>query len=491
MLKRHLKQAPVFNDRKPRETPSAKIHLNDFLQKAGEFKSEIVKKCDDHKAKCTEEAVKRMEGMFTKDLQVLESITENDALFKLLERKHLLAVEKSRNYQYAIEKEQNDPLYNYSNGCDIEKLLMDNTTDDSPVPADATETPSENELEQKKRKRIDRPVRAAASTNLTQTLAEHSDKELEEEASSSDEYVHPYERLSKVDSKLAKMKPQEKKQWIKDKSEEWLNKISAVNSIYKNPNLQFLKFERARRSMIKYYDENILRKPILMKHIPFTEPLDEIEIIITLAFYSIQKPQTKLLEFEVLGSQKVNHIKKCFYCIIDGCHHNMHSGTSLYDMQSYFLFQEEKIVYYSSSNMPSTAWWESEGYDEWKRIDTDSLHWKDLSLQLYYPYCFVHRDNCQHVFMVTNIKYTETAALKNIKFPRMTFAYAPYRPTCALCQKFPSKKLVMHDKLVGMQVGYYCNRCFESVHAEPAEDDTTESFVSLDFPPEIPFIFSP
>lgn len=95
---------------------------------------------------------------------------------------------------------------------------------------------------------------------------------------------------------------------------------------------------------------------------------------------------------------------------------------------------------------------------------------EDLTIRLGYPYLFHHHGNCEHVFMIRDMRAAMEDDNPNVsEYPLLTFKGKYRRRRCSICHVFTAKWLTCNDQLAFEHPSYFCDKCFMALHY--SEDD--------------------
>ena len=155
------------------------------------------------------------------------------------------------------------------------------------------------------------------------------------------------------------------------------------------------------------------------------------EVILKIAVYHPHKPDRRVREFDILGSQKLSELRDAIYCMNDFAVYRdrkdrKEDGAILNTidkkMSASHLFIEN--IFYVDTRAEEAGLGAEPDYSEpirqWvmenERYKQDKLNkytcqpmqnvtFEDLNIRLNYPYQFLHQGDCQHVIMVHDIRY--------------------------------------------------------------------------------------
>jgi len=94
-----------------------------------------------------------------------------------------------------------------------------------------------------------------------------------------------------------------------------------------------------------------------------------------------------------------------------------------------------------------------------------ALH--SLKLRLNFPYLLIHQGNCQHYFVLDQIRLRQKEDPLPSQFPLTTFMPTTQRPSCRICVKWPAALSVVGDTRLGETPSLVCTRCWEVLGAPP------------------------
>lgn len=104
-----------------------------------------------------------------------------------------------------------------------------------------------------------------------------------------------------------------------------------------------------------------------------------------------------------------------------------------------------------------------------------------LPIRLNHPYMFIHQGNCQHPFVIEEIRYAstciQTACILNLRisslrqesdpsasqFPFTTYTPIVLRPKCQICSRASATMSVVGDERLGENPSLVCDGCWEAL----------------------------
>ncbi|KAG2226231.1 hypothetical protein INT45_003376 [Circinella minor] len=215
------------------------------------------------------------------------------------------------------------------------------------------------------------------------------------------------------------------------------------------------------------------------------------EVILKIAVYHPHKPDRRVREFDILGSQKLSELRDAIYCMNDfaacrdkkdGKEDGAVLNTIDKKMSASYLFIEN--VFYVDTRAEEAGLGAEPDYSEpirqWvmenERFKQDKLNkytrqimqnvtFEDLNIRLNYPYQFLHQGDCQHVIMVHDIRMQSSQDPKRRSaYPYTTYNWQFTRYKCSMCSLYPAEFMTVNDILSGSSPCFFCQKCYGPFH---------------------------
>ena len=257
-------------------------------------------------------------------------------------------------------------------------------------------------------------------------------------------------------------------------------------------------------------------KPPSSSHV-FSEPVEDYEFILRFQLWSSHS-DTLQQEFEVLGSQTLEEVEDCIYCLqsIDA-HQDGKPATSFSSKRDFFFFVEGN--FYINPAIGDEAWnamgaaWDwleennaspsnclslganiddSKASSKRRRIEEApprsvgemfGVHGssenttyiaRDVALQnipmrLGMKYLFWHASGCEHFLYLTELRM-HTAVydrINKVDYPLVVYQNKLRRRRCGVCEIWSARFVVYNDRLASSSPAFYCQHCYHCLHYTP------------------------
>ncbi|KAJ1975020.1 hypothetical protein H4R34_004495 [Dimargaris verticillata] len=223
------------------------------------------------------------------------------------------------------------------------------------------------------------------------------------------------------------------------------------------------------------------------------------DIILMVTIYADGRRNSKMQQFLVLGSQPLTTLRDAIVCQSDfAWNPRCNAGTSTTTTENpntltrkvspSFFFIEH--TFYNDTRDPDAAdyslpireWAQQEPrrYDpKFSTLQTKSM--SDMtfaqlsSLQLHYPYYFLHQGDCEHVIVFDNVRMLnplDNMPLQALQqqqqprsaYPKLTFQCFLQRYKCRMCKVAPAQYITVNDAYSGETPCYFCEKCYDLFH---------------------------
>ncbi|GBB93517.1 hypothetical protein RclHR1_21870001 [Rhizophagus clarus] len=217
------------------------------------------------------------------------------------------------------------------------------------------------------------------------------------------------------------------------------------------------------------------------------------EVVLSVAFYnqsnpssrSQSNPPSRTQEFLVLGSQPLTALRDAFYCVSDFYKQevselpasvNALNSPEEKKLGGYFFIEDvfyndcrdknaldysKTIVEWVNKNERYTH----PGLGLYQRKNMNEVIFSDLSIRLNQPYLFVHKGDCEHAIVFTDLRLWHKAdGLDANIFPKAIFKCRIIRHKCRMCITRPATLVSINDFMAGETPAYFCDKCYNEYH---------------------------
>ncbi|RIA88113.1 snRNA-activating protein of 50kDa MW C terminal-domain-containing protein [Glomus cerebriforme] len=217
------------------------------------------------------------------------------------------------------------------------------------------------------------------------------------------------------------------------------------------------------------------------------------EVVLSVAFYNQSNPPSRTQsnspsrtqEFLVLGSQPLVALRDAFYCVSDFYKQevselpaSVNALNSPEEKKSGSYFFIEDVFYNDCRDKDALDYskiiveWVNQnerythpGLGLYQRKNMDEVTFSDLSIRLNQPYLFVHKGDCEHAIVFTDLRLWHKAdGLDANAFPKATFKCRIIRHKCRMCITRPAALVTINDFMAGETPAYFCDKCYNEYH---------------------------
>lgn len=178
------------------------------------------------------------------------------------------------------------------------------------------------------------------------------------------------------------------------------------------------------------------------------------DILLTITVFNPINPNKKLQQLEILGSQSLSDFRDSFHCFRDFSRNG--DGGEVINMSdkklSPAMIYMDHVFYIDtrSQNHPANCytdlidgWLIKKGVNKavfkYEIKDMQTTLFQDIPINLHQPCVFLHRENCEHMIIVQDVRLLSPMEYKSKKeFPRTTHNLKYDRFKCSLCTVFPA-----------------------------------------------------
>ncbi|XP_027197944.1 proximal sequence element A Pbp49 [Dermatophagoides pteronyssinus] len=266
-----------------------------------------------------------------------------------------------------------------------------------------------------------------------------------------------------------------------------------TDTLIKNSNLNVevgtseSKFDSNRHSKNKYRHK-WLNKTINVndKHSDQCDHNNPLALLTVQIFRPAYKHSSKMKlqldrEYEILSCQKLTVLRDSYFCLSDMIHQSdysenpdksvpkkmkCHEKTGLYFIDDIYYYDDrfelesfDTIFEWSKTSSASSSSKKSTGFTKKSMNET---RFEDLNIRLGYPYLYIHRNNCEHLLVFTDIRLFIPKIEQNIvdDYPKFTIMENLISIKCQMCQLYSSKWITMDNKRLPLSPYYFCHNCF-------------------------------
>ncbi|XP_065911015.1 snRNA-activating protein complex subunit 3-like [Dysidea avara] len=272
-------------------------------------------------------------------------------------------------------------------------------------------------------------------------------------------------------------------------------KNKGVEGLPRDHNLQVIKNFQLTKDIITRKDEpsNYAPRRVTDSHTGaeyISQPVQQPEVVLTVAIHHPFRQKKKDMEFQVLGSQPLTVLKDVISCqsdylIYDDCSENPsedvqkyvfelgkgrkdHSGFFFIDNTFYNDMRNPVNEDYSKTIVDWASAPErinSPRLDQFESVDMALVHFDQLIIRLGYPYLYCHQGNCEHLMMFTDVSMLHPDDCQDIKmYPLLVFQARARRRVCGICAIYTATWVTRHDELAAEDPAFYCDSCFKMLH---------------------------
>lgn len=156
---------------------------------------------------------------------------------------------------------------------------------------------------------------------------------------------------------------------------------------------------------------------------------------------------------------------------------NLNSGNSEKHNINNFN-QDLKFAFYNRDLYSIPFYSSNEIYDE---ISMNEKKINEINFRIGYPYLFRHIDHCDHMIMLTDIRFLDECDRfddENKCF--VTFQKKLKRRICDACSFYYAKFISINDKITpDYKVLFYCESCLKKIHSSEFKDPSLQNTLKL------------
>ena len=101
--------------------------------------------------------------------------------------------------------------------------------------------------------------------------------------------------------------------------------------------------------------------------------------------------------------------------------------------------------------------------------------WNDITLRIGVPYLFRHKSECDHIFIISDIRMINNEDPENL-YPLMIFQSKMKRFLCNVCSFRHAKFVCKNDKLTPDKPLYICEQCYKLTHFDSKDQLLYDDF---------------
>lgn len=184
-------------------------------------------------------------------------------------------------------------------------------------------------------------------------------------------------------------------------------------------------------------------------------------------------------EYEILSCQKLSVLRDSYFCISDMIHQadysehpevsvpkkmKTHEKTGLFIIENTFYYDDR----FELESFDTIFDWTKQSSHSVKKSDCfekksmTSTRFEDLEILLGYPYVYMHRGNCEHLLVFTDIRLyvPKIESITADNYPRFTMMEDIITTKCQMCQLYSAKWLTLDNKRLPLSPYYFCHNCF-------------------------------
>ncbi|KAI9312639.1 snRNA-activating protein of 50kDa MW C terminal-domain-containing protein [Dichotomocladium elegans] len=211
------------------------------------------------------------------------------------------------------------------------------------------------------------------------------------------------------------------------------------------------------------------------------------EVVLTISFYHPYMVDQRVREFLMLGSQPLTDFRDAIFCLqdfVDNCDHKDRDPdkpilNSLRKKTSGSCFYIDDMFYIDTRAAEEDHLEPEPDYSEtirkWateRKLPRYTSHrsmrgvtFEDLEVEIGKPYLFIHQHNCQHLFMIRDIRiHSKQDPKLRSEYPKMTYNGQFVRHKCTMCAIYPADFMTFDDIFSGSSPAFFCKRCYVPFH---------------------------
>uniref|UniRef100_G1PWC9 snRNA-activating protein complex subunit 3 n=1 Tax=Myotis lucifugus TaxID=59463 RepID=G1PWC9_MYOLU len=193
------------------------------------------------------------------------------------------------------------------------------------------------------------------------------------------------------------------------------------------------------------------------------------------------KPYQTML---VLGNQKLTELRDSICCVSDlqigGEFSNTpdqapeHISKDIYK-SAFFYFEG---TFYNDRRYPECRdlsrtiieWSEAHdrGYGKFKTAKMEDFTFNDLNIKLGFPYLYCHQGDCEHVVVITDIRYKRLVhrddCLDRTLYPLLIKKHWLWTRKCFVCKMYTARWVTNNDSFAPDDPCFFCDACFRMLH---------------------------
>ena len=163
---------------------------------------------------------------------------------------------------------------------------------------------------------------------------------------------------------------------------------------------------------------------------------------------------------------------------ISNCESSRNQLNQEYNNQNEYNRDDLKFPYYNKDLYSLPMYISSEIYDE---ISMSDKKLNEINFRIGYPYLFRHLDHCDHMIMLTDIRYLdEYDRFDDENKCFVTFQKKLKRRICDSCSFYYAKFISINDKITNdYKVLFYCESCLKKIHNNEFKDSNLPTNLKL------------
>ncbi|CAB4421359.1 unnamed protein product [Rhizophagus irregularis] len=202
------------------------------------------------------------------------------------------------------------------------------------------------------------------------------------------------------------------------------------------------------------------------------------EVVLSVAFYNQSNPLNRSQKQpskpypRILSSWKptTNSTERCFLLLnaLNSPEEKKSGGYFFIEDVFYNDCRDKNALDYSKTIVEwvnKNERYTHPGLGLYQRKNMDEVTFSDLSIRLNQPYLFVHKGDCEHAIVFTDLRLWHTAdGLDANMFPKAIFKCRIIRHKCRMCITRPATLVSINDFMAGETPAYFCDKCYNEYH---------------------------
>lgn len=190
-------------------------------------------------------------------------------------------------------------------------------------------------------------------------------------------------------------------------------------------------------------------------------------------------------EFKVLSCQLLTTLRDSYFCPMDHMDKNDFSDTPKFEKlnmieheKTGFFFIENTFHYddrQSIQNLDDIIKWYTDRIGACSKKPMSSTRFEELTIQLGYPYLYLHRNNCEHWIVFSDCQLFQPKLEQPVdRYPKITLTNT-CKIKCQMCSIYYAKWFTLNHNKLPISPFYFCQNCFITFNYD-SDGQKTASF---------------